>query len=327
MARPAKPDGARARTAGGAEGRRRPAAGRRPPALAPADPSVEAFLEMLSAERGAARNTLAAYASDLADFAAALAPRRPAEASPDDISAYLSRLSAAGLSARTAARRLSALRQFFRFLAQEGMRADDPTLLSVSPKLPAALPKALSEAEVAALIAGAARLPPPQGPRAAALVELLYASGLRASECVSLPVSALRAEGLMVAVRGKGGKERLVPIPPGARAAAEAAREAKDGSRFLFPSRAASGHLTRQGLALLLKQAALAAGLDPARVSPHVLRHSFASHLLARGADLRSLQLLLGHADIATTQIYTRVMQERLAQAVAKHPLARARGG
>lgn len=298
-------------------------------ALPPAggDPAVEAFLEMLSAERGAARNTLAAYASDLADFAAFLAPARPASASPAEISAYLAHLSAAGLSARTAARRLSALRQFFRFLAQEGMRADDPTLLTVSPKLPAALPKALTEAEVAALIEGAASLPPPQGPRAAALVELLYASGLRASECVSLPFSALRAEGLMVAVRGKGGKERLVPIPPRARAAAEAARDPKAPSRFLFPSRAASGHLTRQGLALLLKQAALAAGLDPARVSPHVLRHSFATHLLARGADLRSLQLLLGHADIATTQIYTRVMQERLAQAVAKHPLARARRG
>jgi integrase/recombinase XerD len=325
MARPGKPDGARAGASGGARARRlAEAAGARP---APADPSVEAFLEMLAAERGAARNTLAAYASDLADFAGVVAPRRPAEASPDDIAAYLARLSAAGLSPRTAARRLSALRQFFRFLAQEGLRADDPTLLSVSPKLPASLPKALTEAEVAALVEGAASLPPPQGPRAAALVELLYASGLRASECVSLPASALRAEGLMVAVRGKGGRERLVPIPPRVRAAAEAARGAKDGSRFLFPSRAASGHLTRQGLALLLKQAALAAGLDPARVSPHVLRHSFASHLLARGADLRSLQLLLGHADIATTQIYTRVMQERLIQAVAKHPLARVRGG
>jgi integrase/recombinase XerD len=314
MARPRKADGTARR-----DGDEAPGAG--------GDPEVEAFLEMLAAERGAARNTLAAYASDLADFAAFLAPERPASASPGQISAYLAHLSAAGLSARTAARRLSALRQFFRFLAQEGMRADDPTLLTVSPKLPAALPKALTEAEVAALIAGAASLPPPQGPRAAALVELLYASGLRASECVSLPFSALRAEGLMVAVRGKGGRERLVPIPPRARAAAEAARDPKAPSRFLFPSRAASGHLTRQGLALLLKQAALAAGLDPARVSPHVLRHSFATHLLARGADLRSLQLLLGHADIATTQIYTKVLEERLAQAVAKHPLARARRG
>jgi len=293
----------------------------------PADPAVEAFLEMLAAERGAARNTLAAYASDLADFAGFLAPGRPGGATGGDVAAYLARLAGAGLSARTSARRLSALRQFFRFLAQDGLRADDPTLLTVSPKLPGSLPRALSEAEVAALIDGAGTLPPPQGARAAALVELLYASGLRASECVSLPVSALRAEGLMVAVRGKGGKERLVPIPPRVRAAAEAARAAKDSSRFLFPSRAAAGHLTRQGLALALKQAALAAGLDPARVSPHVLRHSFATHLLARGADLRSLQLLLGHADIATTQIYTRVMQERLQQAVARHPLARGRAG
>ena len=315
MARPRKPDGA---APGGGDGASLQAA---------ADPAVEAFLEMLAAERGAARNTLSAYASDMADFAGFLAPARPADATPEAIAGYLAHLSSAGLSARTAARRLSALRQFFRFLAQEGMRADDPTLLTVSPKLPASLPKALTEAEVAALIEGAASLPPPQGPRAAALIELLYASGLRASECASLPVSALRAEGLMVAVRGKGGKERLVPIPPRARAAAEAARAAKHPSRFLFPSRAASGHLTRQGMALLLKQAALAAGLDPQRVSPHVLRHSFATHLLARGADLRSLQLLLGHADIATTQIYTRVLQERLAQAVAKHPLARPRRG
>jgi integrase/recombinase XerD len=319
MARPGGPEGrARAGRARGGDGEA--------PRAAP-DAATEAFLEALAAERGAARNTLAAYASDLADFAGFLAPVRPAEATPDAIGAYLAHLSSAGLSPRTAARRLSALRQFFRFLAQEGLRADDPTLLTVSPRLPASLPKPLTEAEVAALIEGASSLPPPQGPRAAALVELLYASGLRASECVSLPVSALRAEGLMVAVRGKGGKERLVPIPPRARAAAEAARAAKDPSRFLFPSRAASGHLTRQGMALLLKQAALAAGLDPARVSPHVLRHSFATHLLARGADLRSLQLLLGHADIATTQVYTRVLQERLAQAVAKHPLARARRG
>jgi integrase/recombinase XerD len=293
---------------------------------AAADPDIEAFLEMLAAERGAARNTLAAYASDLADFAAFCAPQAAAAAGAEQISAYLGHLAAAGLSARTAARRLSALRQFFRFLAAEGRRAEDPTLLLASPRLPAPLPKALSEAEVEALIAGAWRLPPPQGPRAAALIELLYASGLRASECVALPFSALRAEGLMVAVRGKGGKERLVPIPPRVRAAAEAARDPRSPSRFLFPSRSASGHLTRQGLALLLKQAAQAAGIDPARVSPHVLRHSFATHLLARGADLRSLQLLLGHADIATTQIYTRVLQERLAAAVARHPLARRRG-
>jgi integrase/recombinase XerD len=294
---------------------------------AAADPDIDAFLEMLAAERGAARNTLAAYASDLADFAAFCAPQPPAAAEAERISAYLAHLAAAGLSARTAARRLSALRQFFRFLAAEGRRAEDPTLLLAAPRLPAPLPKALSEAEVEALIAGAWRLPPPQGPRAAALIELLYASGLRASECVALPFSALRAEGLMVAVRGKGGKERLVPIPPRVRAAAEAARDPGAPSRFLFPSRSASGHLTRQGLALLLKQAAQAAGIDPARVSPHVLRHSFATHLLARGADLRSLQLLLGHADIATTQIYTRVLQERLAAALARHPLARPRSG
>ncbi|WP_237213875.1 tyrosine recombinase [Falsiroseomonas oryziterrae] len=290
---------------------------------------VEAFLEMLAAERGAARNTLAAYAADLADFAAHARVRGlgPSEAGPETVQSYLQGLSAAGLSARTAARRLSALRQFFRFLAREGVRADDPTELSESPRLPASLPKALSEAEVEALIAGAARLPGRRGMLAVALVELLYVSGLRVSELVSLGAGALRADAPLVAVLGKGGKERLVPVSARAREAAQAARgEPKAPSRWLFPSRASGGHITRQAVGAVLKDAAIAAGLDPERVSPHVLRHSFATHLLGRGADLRSLQLLLGHADIATTQIYTKLLEERLRRLVEEHhPLAAGR--
>jgi integrase/recombinase XerD len=305
------------------------------PEALPPGRHVEAFLEMLSAERGAARNTLAAYAADLSDAAGFAAARGAplAKADADLLRRYLAGLADSGLSARTAARRLSALRQFFRFLLREGVRADDPTELLEGPKLPASLPKALTEAEVEALIAGAARLPGARGALAAALVELLYCSGLRVSELVALPTAALRPDAALIAVRGKGGRERLVPISTRAREAALAARPprpAKAGpgkpdapSRWLFPSRGASGRLTRQAVGLLLKDAALAAGLDPARVSPHVLRHSFASHLLARGADLRALQLLLGHADIATTQIYTRVLEERLRRLVEEHhPLA-----
>jgi integrase/recombinase XerD len=292
---------------------------------------VEAFLEMLAAERGAARNTLAAYRADLDGFAGFCAargvPLQGADAAA--LRDWVAGLAAAGFAARTQARRLSAVRQFHRFLAAEGIRPDDPTELLESPRLPASLPRALSEAEVESLIAAAAALPGRRGPVAAAAVELLYCSGLRASELVALPAGALREGEGLVAVRGKGGKERLVPVSARARdlalaARAEAAERAgPKAARWLFPSRAAAGHLTRQSLALLLKEAAAAAGIDPARVSPHVLRHSFASHLLGRGADLRSLQVLLGHADIATTQIYTRVLEERLKALVeAHHPLA-----
>ena len=292
------------------------------------DRHVQAFLEMLSAERGAARNTLAAYRGDLEDFAVHARARGlgPAEAGPELVQSYLRGLSAAGFSARTAARRLSALRQFFRFLAREGVRADDPTELTESPRLPASLPKALSEAEIEALIAGAATLPGRRGPLAVALVELLYVSGLRVSELVALQAGALRADAPLVAVLGKGNKERLVPVSTRAREAALAARGAPDPrrpSRWLFPSRAAGGHITRQAVGIVMKDAAIAAGIDPDRVSPHVLRHSFATHLLGRGADLRRQQLLLGHADIATTQIYTKVLEERLRKLVEEHhPLA-----
>lgn len=297
------------------------------------DRHVDAFLEMLAAERGAARNTRVAYATDLADFAAHCRQRGipTAEAAPALVQSYLGGLSMAGLSARTAARRLSALRQFYRFLVREGVRADDPTELSESPRLPASLPKALTEAEVAALMDAAAALPGGRGALALAVTELLYGSGLRVSELVELPAGALSGEAPMVTVRGKGSKERLVPVSRRARDAVAAARDeaakparrAARAARWLFPSRAASGHLTRQAVGVMLKDAAIAAGLDPAKVSPHVLRHSFATHLLGRGADLRSLQMLLGHADTATTQIYTRVMEDHLARVLAEHhPLA-----
>ena len=292
-----------------------------------ADRLLEMFLDMLAAERNAARNTLLAYRADLVDFLS----QHGADAQPDDCRAHLAGLAAAGLSARSQARKLSAMRQFFRFLAREGLRADDPTELLDSPRMPASLPKALSEAEVTALIEGAAKLSAAHAPLAVAAIELLYSSGLRASELVTLPQGSMRADSPLIAVRGKGGKERLVPISERAR---DAALEAHGGmqrrgkgqplaARYLFPARGKQGHLTRQALGLLLKEAALAAGLAPERVSPHVLRHSFASHLLGRGADLRSLQILLGHADIATTQIYTKVLEERLRALVeAHHPLA-----
>ncbi|KAA2214544.1 site-specific tyrosine recombinase XerD [Teichococcus oryzae] len=290
------------------------------------DRHLEAFLEMLAAERGAARNTLAAYAADLGDLAAFLREREPrglAAASADSLRAYLARLAEEGLSARTAARRLSAMRQFFRFLAREGVRPDDPTELLDSPRQGKSLPKALRTAEVTALLEAAARLPGRRGPLTAAVLELLYCSGLRASELVELPANALAQDEALVMVRGKGNKDRLVPISGRARAAVLALRDPKKPTRWLFPSYGASGHLTRQSLVLLVKQAALEAGIDPARVSPHVLRHSFASHLLEGGADLRALQMLLGHADIATTQIYTRVLEERLRELVeTHHPLA-----
>ena len=284
---------------------------------------IEAFLEMLAAERGAARNTLAAYEADLTDFAtfAAGKGRAPEAADASLLQAYMASLHTVGLAARTAARRLSALRQFHRFLLREVVRADDPTQQLDSPRLPQTLPKYLSEAEVDALLAAALAHPAPQGPVARAALEILYATGLRISEMLGLPAAALSGDAVFLMVKGKGGKERIVPLSDSAR---EAASLLPGRGKWLFPGRDPKQPLTRQGFALLLKHIALEAGLDPARVSPHVLRHSFASHMLARGADLRSLQLLLGHADIATTQIYTHVLAERLRHLVeTHHPLAR----
>ncbi len=284
---------------------------------------------MLAAERGAARNTLAAYAADLADAAAhaARAGEAPAAMTEVTLRAYLGALTMSGLAARTAARRLSALRQFHRFLVREGVRADDPTELLDRPRLPTNLPKLLSESEVDALLAAAAARPDErQAVVMRAALEILYASGLRISELLALPRTALAGDAALLLVRGKGGKERLVPLSQAARAAAAPLLAGK--GRWLFPGRDPRHAMTRQGFAQALKHVALDAGLDPARVSPHVLRHSFASHMLARGADLRSLQVLLGHADIATTQIYTHVLAERLQRLVEQHhPLARPAAG
>ena len=283
---------------------------------------------MLAAERGAARNTLAAYRTDLGDLAAFAAARgqRLERADAGLLRAYMAALGAAGLAARTQARRLAAIRQFYRFLLSEAMRDDDPTQLLDPPRLPRALPKYLTEDEVDRLLAAAAAREGPTGLLARAALEILYATGLRVSELLALPRRALASDAAVLLVRGKGGRERIVPLSDAAREAAAALIAAQPaGLAWLFPGRPPRRPMTRQGFALLLKQVAMEAGLDPARVSPHVLRHSFASHLLARGADLRSLQLLLGHADIATTQIYTHVLAERLQRLIeAHHPLARA---
>lgn len=271
---------------------------------------------MLAAERGAAGNTLLAYRADLeslADFA----KEKLSEATPDTLRGFLADMHARGLSARTAARRLSAVRQFYRFLLTEDVRRDDPSAVLDSPKLGRRLPKYLTETEVAALLDAAT-------PVARAALEVLYATGLRVSELLSLRVADLAPERAVVMVRGKGGRERIVPLSETAKATArEMLAARKTPSPWLFPGRAPKRAMTRQGFALLLKQTALEAGIDPARVSPHVLRHAFASHMLAHGADLRSLQLLLGHADIATTEIYTHVEAERLREIVERHPLAR----
>jgi integrase/recombinase XerD len=298
------------------------------------------FLEMLAAERGAADNTLQAYRRDLDDFAAFLRARNRALAatSPADISAYMRSASEGGLAAASRARRLSAIRQLFRFLAAEGLVGEDPAHGVASPRRARALPKTLSVAEVDRLIETArARIAASRGRdlvralRFYALIEMLYATGMRVSELVTLPRSVLAGDGRVLTIKGKGGRERLVPLNQAARAALEQYLDVgfEDGlapmvkTKWLFASRGAEGHFTRQRLAQELKGLAVDAGLDPDRVSPHVLRHAFASHLLDRGADLRSVQQLLGHADISTTQIYTHVLEERLKKLVFEHhPLA-----
>jgi len=291
-----------------------------------ADRHVESFGAMLAATRGAARNTLLAYGRDLADFSDFSATRgeRPAAASAATLQAYMASLPAAGLAPRSAARRLSCLRQFFLFLMREGVRPDDPTSKLEAPRRTHTLPRFLSEAEVERLLAAAPTLPGRHGPLAAAAFKLLYSTGLRVSELLGLPRSALGGRAELLTVRGKGGRERMVPVSAGARAAAQALIAISPPSRHLFAGRSPQRPLTRQGFDNIVRETAIAAGLDTAHLSPHMLRHSFASHMLARGADLRSLQVLLGHADIATTQIYTHVLHERLhALVTAHHPLAR----
>jgi len=312
----------------------------RPPAAPPALPhAAEAFFEMMAAERGAADNTLTAYRRDLADTEAFLKRKGAtlANAATADLRHYMKALAGRGWTPRTAARRLSALRQFYRFLLDEGRRADDPTAALDSPRLGRPLPKPLGEAQVAALIEAAGRRPGPEGLRVAALLELLYATGMRVSELVALPLAAVTRDMRAIAVRGKGGKERLVPLGAPALKALAGYRDVRAGflakakkgarpaeSRYLFPSRGRAGYLTRHRLGQLLKGLAREAGIDAALVSPHVLRHAFATHLLDHGADLRSVQKMLGHADIATTQIYTHVVTERLKRTVDQHhPLAK----
>jgi len=308
---------------------------------APPGRLIELFLEMLSAERGASDNTLEAYRRDLTDFTGFLQPRdkTPAGVVQADISAYLVSLDKAGLAVASRARRLSAIRQFYRFWVGEGAIADDPCEGVEGPRRARSLPKTLSVAEVDHLLATARRRVMASAPaerlpasRLYCLLEMLYATGLRVSELVSLPRSALKGDGIVFTVTGKGGRERLVAMNERARAALRDYIALEDLARpapasvpqWLFPSRGRQGHLTRQRLAQQLKSLAEDAGLDPGRVSPHVLRHAFASHLLDNGADLRSVQQLLGHADISTTQIYTHVLEERLKRLVQDHhPLAR----
>lgn len=252
------------------------------------------------------------------------------EADADFIREYLRVLAGSGASPRTGARRLSALRQFFRFLYGEGVRNDDPTAVVDSPRSTWTLPNYLSEDEVRRILAAAGRRKDTAGLRLKALMEILYATGLRVSELVGLPRSAVSRDGRMLLVRGKGGRERIVPLTVVAKEALDAYVSSegplghKDDGPWLFPSRSRLGHLTRVRFGQLLKQLATEAGIPGARVSPHVLRHSFASHLLAHGADLRSLQQMLGHADIGTTQIYTHILDARLRALVQEaHPLVR----
>ncbi len=297
---------------------------------------IENFLHMMAAEQGAAANTLESYRRDLDDFAGFLVNRKrsPENASATHIRAYMKSLSGAGMASSTVARRLSALRRFFGFLYAERVRGDDPTSSIDSPRQGRSLPKYLSEEEVDQLLDAALSRPGADGLRLVALLEILYATGLRVSELVGLPLVSLSRDQRYLIVRGKGQKERMVPLSDPARDAIADYIEVRSGfipkrqisgnpESWMFPSRGKSGHLTRARFGQLMKELAIAAGIDRRRVSPHVLRHSFASHLLAHGADLRSLQQMLGHADISTTQIYTHVLDERLKALVNDaHPLA-----
>ncbi|HEX5379221.1 MAG TPA: tyrosine recombinase [Phenylobacterium sp.] len=295
---------------------------------------AEAFLEMMSVERAAAKNTLTAYSKDLTDAQGFLGARGRdlGDASAEDIEAYFAALGDRGLSPATAARRRSSVRQFYRFVLGEGWRTDDPSRRVDAPKKGRPLPKVLSRDEVDRIIAAASARDGAQGLRLGCMVELLYASGLRISELTGLPLADLARDPAYLIVRGKGGKDRLAPLNDAARTAVKAylgVRKAflpkgDAANPWLFPSRGKGGRLTPRRFAQLLDEASAEAGVDPARVSPHVLRHAFATHLLEGGADLRVVQKLLGHADIATTQIYTHVAGDRLAEVVAtKHPLGR----
>ncbi|HUE65923.1 MAG TPA: site-specific tyrosine recombinase XerD [Rhizomicrobium sp.] len=292
---------------------------------------IEAFLDMMSAERGAGLNTLAAYRRDLADFAG---HAEPAKASRDQVRAFLNGLSTSGQAASTQARKLSALRQFYGFLYAEGFRGDDPTQTIEAPRARRPLPKILSAKDLHAMLGTAAEDQTPEGLRLTLIVEMLYGGGLRVSELAGLTLAAVRTKENFIRITGKGNKERLSPLSPAARRALDAYLAVREqflpksdkNNRYLFVSRGADGYLTRRRFHQLLKALALKAGIDPAKVSPHVLRHAFATHLVEGGADLRSVQTLLGHADIATTQIYTHVARDHLTRLVsAAHPLGKAK--
>jgi integrase/recombinase XerD len=308
----------------------------------PAKTSDEAliglFLDMVAAERGGARNTIAAYARDLADLAAALKQRKTTlvHASSEELQTYLASLARRRFAPASVGRRLSAMRQLFRFLTAEGLRRDDPCHSIEGPKRRRGLPKVLSITEVDRLLTEARRAAEStdqtragrvRAARLTCLLELLYATGLRVSELIELPRSAAETNALMLTIRGKGHKERLVPLNGAAKAAMRdylslLSQAGSRQSKWLFPSFGKGGHITRQHFARELKSVAAKAGLGSSRVSPHVLRHAFASHLLHNGADLRVVQTLLGHADISTTQIYTHILDERLKSVVRDlHPL------
>jgi integrase/recombinase XerD len=295
---------------------------------------IDRFLEMMAAERGASQNTLAAYRRDLETYAGGVADLKAA--GPDDIRRHLEALAAQGLARSSAARKLSAIRQFHRLLHGDGLARDNPATAIDSPRAARPLPKMISQEDVNQLAdAARARVKAAKAKqlfkalRLLCLIELLYATGLRVSELVGLTVQAARAEKDFILVKGKGGRERLVPVSETARVTladylAALKKTGHAGSKWLFPSSGAAGHLTRQHFALELKALAREAGLDAAKLSPHVLRHGFASHLLEGGADLRAVQQMLGHADISTTQIYTHVQAERLREVVeTHHPLAK----
>ena len=289
---------------------------------------IESFLDMMSAERGASVNTIAAYRRDLLDFAGRADLKR---ATRDDVRKYLAVLTKAGIAGSSQARKLSALRQFFGFLYTDGIRKDDPTSAIDAPKRARPLPKIIARADIDALIGAAREQESPEGLRLSCIVEMLYAAGLRVTELAGLPLASVRGKDGFIIVRGKGRKERMAPLNPSAREAIKAYLDVReefvpkgDQSKFLFPSRSAEGYLTRRRVHQMLKELALKANIDPDKLSPHVLRHAFATHLVEGGADLRSVQTLLGHADIATTQIYTHVASDRLTAVMeAAHPLSR----
>lgn len=310
----------------------------------PQHPTVDAFLNMLATERNAAQNTVFAYQRDIADISKFLEERNTTmdKARTDELRQYLAHLAAqskglrgANVAVRTLARRLSAMRQYYQYLIGEGLRKDDPTSAIDSPKQTRTLPKVLSEDQVTHLITTAAKKKGQDGKRLIALLEVLYATGLRVSELVGLPLSAISTDRRSIIIKGKNNKERAMPLSEPARRALNAYLDARAlfimpsrenlQKKWLFPSRTSEkGHLTRQRFAQILKDLGDDAGMEPGMVSPHVLRHAFATHMLSRGADLRSVQKMLGHADIATTQIYTHLLSDKLKEMVKEHhPLAK----